>query len=166
MELRKLRGNVVGTSEQYSAVGFLQHRRVVVAVTGGVHAEADALERRDRLPLAVSNTKAVIGDALGLVGDQLVAEERWLAELPGWQCVQQDGVWQLQKSFPFRQYQPGLAFVNQVADLAEQEQHHPAMLIEWGLVNVRWWTHSIGDLHLNDFIMAAKTQALIDAKNV
>jgi 4a-hydroxytetrahydrobiopterin dehydratase len=91
--------------------------------------------------------------------------ERWLAELPGWQCVQQDGVWQLQKSFPFRQYQPGLAFVNQVADLAEQEQHHPAMLIEWGLVNVRWWTHSIGDLHLNDFIMAAKTQALIDAKN-
>jgi 4a-hydroxytetrahydrobiopterin dehydratase len=39
--------------------------------------------------------------------------------------------------------------------------HHPAILTEWGKVNVRWWSHEIGGLHKSDFIMAAKTDLII-----
>ena len=53
-----------------------------------------------------------------------------------------------------------LAFTNAVGDLAEEEGHHPALLTEWGRVTVTWWTHKIKGLHRNDFIMAAKTDAL------
>ena len=53
-----------------------------------------------------------------------------------------------------------LAFTNRVGALAEAEGHHPALLTEWGHVTVTWWTHKIRGLHRNDFIMAAKTDAL------
>ncbi|MEJ2511439.1 MAG: 4a-hydroxytetrahydrobiopterin dehydratase [Anaerolineales bacterium] len=48
-------------------------------------------------------------------------------------------------------------FANQVGDLAENQDHHPAILVEWGRVTVTWWTFVIGGLHTNDFISAAKT---------
>ena len=47
-----------------------------------------------------------------------------------------------------------------VGELAEAEGHHPALLTEWGKVTVTWYTHKIRGLHRNDFIMAAKTDAL------
>ena len=47
-------------------------------------------------------------------------------------------------------------------ELAEAEGHHPAILTEWGSVEVSWWTHKIGGLHMNDFIMAARTDELTD----
>ena len=53
-----------------------------------------------------------------------------------------------------------IAFTNRVADLAEAEGHHPAIITEWGRVTIRWWTHAIGGLHKNDFIMAARTDKL------
>ena len=49
---------------------------------------------------------------------------------------------------------------NRVGALAEQEGHHPALLTEWGRVTVSWWTHAIGGLHRNDFILAARTDTL------
>ncbi len=48
-----------------------------------------------------------------------------------------------------------------MGDLAEIENHHPAILTEWGKVEVTWWTHSIDGLHDNDFILAARTDALL-----
>ena len=42
------------------------------------------------------------------------------------------------------------------ATLAEQEDHHPLLQVEWGKLTVTWWTHRINGLHLNDFILAAK----------
>ena len=51
-------------------------------------------------------------------------------------------------------------FTNKIAELAEEEDHHPAILLEWGRVEVTWWTHKIGGLHKNDFIAAAKTDLL------
>ena len=54
----------------------------------------------------------------------------------------------------------GLDFVNKVADLAEEEDHHPEIVLEWGKVTVNWWSHKIKGLHKNDFIAAAKTDAL------
>ena len=79
-----------------------------------------------------------------------------LAELPGWEIVVQDGMEQLTGTFAFADFAAALAFTNRVGALAEAADHHPAITTEWGRVNVRWWTHSIGGLHRNDFIMAAK----------
>ena len=53
-----------------------------------------------------------------------------------------------------------LKLTTEIAKLAEQEQHHPALLTEWGRTTVTWWTHKIKGLHRNDFIMAAKTDQL------
>jgi 4a-hydroxytetrahydrobiopterin dehydratase len=53
-----------------------------------------------------------------------------------------------------------LDFTNKVGGLAEEEDHHPAILTEYGKVTVVWWTHAIKGLHRNDFIMAAKTDQL------
>ena len=81
----------------------------------------------------------------------------YLAQIQGWQVVEVDGEKRLTKSFVFRNFVHALAFTNRVGELAEQEGHHPALLTEWGKVTATWWTHSIGGLHKNDFIMAAKT---------
>ena len=58
-----------------------------------------------------------------------------------------------------------LLTLNKVADLAEKEDHHPEIILEWGKVTVIWWSHKIGGLHKNDFICASKTDALFDNKD-
>lgn len=77
--------------------------------------------------------------------------------IPDWDLNQVDGIERLERSFRFRTFRDALAFTNAVGALAEAEGHHPAILTEWGRVRVSWWTHKIGGLHRNDFIMAAKT---------
>jgi len=66
---------------------------------------------------------------------------------------------QLCKEFKFKNFVEALAFTNKVGELAEAENHHPAILVEYGKVTVSWWTHVIGGLHKNDFIMAARTDS-------
>jgi 4a-hydroxytetrahydrobiopterin dehydratase len=66
----------------------------------------------------------------------------------------------LEKSFKFENFTQAMAFASRVAQAAEAEDHHPALLTEWGRVTVTWWTHRIKGLHRNDFIMAAKTDEL------
>ncbi len=83
-----------------------------------------------------------------------------LGEIPGWTVEIREGIRQLEKTFSFDNYQQSMDFTNRVAELAEAEDHHPALLTEWGKVRVTWWTHAIGGLHLNDFICAAKTDLL------
>ena len=80
-----------------------------------------------------------------------------LAEIPGWKIVVMDGMEQLSRTFEFANFAAALAFTNRVGMLAEEADHHPAITTEWGRANVRFWTHSIGGLHRNDFIMAART---------
>ncbi|QEY25493.1 4a-hydroxytetrahydrobiopterin dehydratase [Neisseria zalophi] len=80
--------------------------------------------------------------------------------IPEWQPVVVDGVLQLQRHFKFKNFKQAMAFTNRLADLAEEEGHHPGILTEWGKVTVTWWSHSIKGLHRNDFIMAAKTDTL------
>jgi 4a-hydroxytetrahydrobiopterin dehydratase len=71
--------------------------------------------------------------------------------------VERDGVKRLERVFKFRNFVEALGFTNKVGELAEAENHHPALLTEWGRVTVTWWTHAVKGLHRNDFIMAAKT---------
>ncbi|WP_417531226.1 4a-hydroxytetrahydrobiopterin dehydratase [Marinobacter lipolyticus] len=80
-------------------------------------------------------------------------------EVPEWQLIELDGEEQLKRVFKFSNFAKALAFTNTIGELAEAEGHHPAILLEWGKVTVRWWTHKIGGLHKNDFIMAARTDA-------
>lgn len=74
--------------------------------------------------------------------------------------VQREGISRLERVFGFHNFAQALAFSNSVGEQAEQEGHHPALLTEWGRVTVTWWTHAIGGLHRNDFIMAAKTDEI------
>ena len=80
--------------------------------------------------------------------------------VPEWQLVERDGIKRLERVFGFRNFAEALAFTDRVGEQAEEEGHHPALLTEWGRVTVTWWTHKIGGLHRNDFIMAAKTDEL------
>ena len=63
-------------------------------------------------------------------------------------------------NFSFDNYLAGLDFVSKIANLAEEEDHHPEITLEWGKVTVSWWSHKIKGLHRNDFIAAAKTDSL------
>jgi 4a-hydroxytetrahydrobiopterin dehydratase len=89
------------------------------------------------------------------VTDAEIAELR--PQIPDWQIVERDGVRRLERVFTFKDFAQALAFTDRVGALAEAEEHHPAILTEWGRVTVTWWTHAIRGLHRNDFIMAAKT---------
>ena len=82
-------------------------------------------------------------------------------EVSAWQLVERDGIARLERLFHFPSFADALAFTNRVGALAEAEGHHPALLTEWGRVTVTWWTHKIRGLHRNDFIMAAKSDALV-----
>jgi 4a-hydroxytetrahydrobiopterin dehydratase len=81
-------------------------------------------------------------------------------QVSDWNLVELDGIKRLTRVFAFDDFSHALEFTNRVGRLAENEGHHPALLTEWGRTTVSWWTHKIKGLHRNDFIMAAKTDAL------
>jgi len=88
---------------------------------------------------------------------------RYLPQLPGWRITEVAGSKRLEKTFTRKNFAQALALTNRIGAIAEQEDHHPAIVTEWGRVTVAWWTHAIAGLHLNDFIMAAKTERLVVA---
>ena len=77
-----------------------------------------------------------------------------------WQVKEVDGAKRLERVFKLKNFLEALAFTNKIGSIAEEEGHHPLVVTEWGRVTVQWWTHKIGGLHQNDFIMAAKTDRL------
>ena len=83
-----------------------------------------------------------------------------LKQLPGWSIVKRGGEARLEKSFEFKDFQKALDFSNKIGRMAQKQDHHPALLTEWGSVTVTWWTHKIRGLHRNDFVAAAKTEKL------
>ena len=83
-------------------------------------------------------------------------------QVPDWLIASSDGILQLEREYQFKDFATALSFTNLIGALAERQGHHPALLTEWGKVRVNWWTHKIGGLHRNDFIMAAKTDAAYD----
>ncbi|MFQ5793717.1 MAG: 4a-hydroxytetrahydrobiopterin dehydratase [Candidatus Bipolaricaulia bacterium] len=89
------------------------------------------------------------------ITDEEIAE--YHAQLPEWQIVERDNVKQLERVFKFDNFSQALQFTNKVGELAEEVDHHPSLVTEWGKVTVTWWTHEAGGLHRNDFIMAART---------
>jgi 4a-hydroxytetrahydrobiopterin dehydratase len=78
-------------------------------------------------------------------------------QIPEWQIKEVEGMQRLERVFKFKNFAQALEFTDKIGALAEQEDHHPLVVLEWGKLTVNWWTHKIGGLHKNDFIMAAKT---------
>jgi 4a-hydroxytetrahydrobiopterin dehydratase len=92
-----------------------------------------------------------------------VPEREWpelLAALTGWQVEREGKTPRLTKTYRFKNFVAALEFASRVGALAEAENHHPRLVVEYGRVCVAWWTHAIGGLHRNDFIMAARTDEL------
>jgi 4a-hydroxytetrahydrobiopterin dehydratase len=87
----------------------------------------------------------------------LVEIDDHLARVPGWSLVH--GA--LQKVFAFDDYQRTLAFVDAVATIAQREDHHPEICFGYNRATLRWNTHSVGGISINDFICAAKADALL-----
>jgi 4a-hydroxytetrahydrobiopterin dehydratase len=74
-------------------------------------------------------------------------------QVPGWQVVNGH---HLTKTYTFPDFRTALDFVNQAGAIAEEEGHHPDLLLSWGKVEVKTWTHKIDGLTESDFILAAK----------
>ena len=81
-----------------------------------------------------------------------------LAATPGWELV--ESATKLRRTFTFANFLQAQDFAVQVGQLAEQQGHHPDISYGWGFCQVIFYTHKIGGLHQNDFIMAAKVNAL------
>ena len=97
------------------------------------------------------------------VGSPTLTEEEiayFQSEVPEWKVTEVKGEKRIERNFKFRNFAGALAFTNRVGEEAERQGHHPMICTEWGKVTVSWWTHKIGGLHQNDFIMAAKTDQL------
>ena len=96
------------------------------------------------------------------IGAPLVPNDKQiqlLGDLDGWD-IDHSGTSKLSKEFKFINFKDSVKFVNLIVDLAESENHHPKITLEWGSVNLEWWSHKIKGLHMNDFICAAKSDEL------
>ena len=89
-----------------------------------------------------------------------IEKQEFLKELIDWKIIDNFGIDQLVKTFNFDSYQDASDFTQKVAELADDEDHHPKIVLEYGKVEVFWWSHKIKGLHKNDFICAAKTDLL------
>ncbi len=90
-----------------------------------------------------------------LKGEEIRRLSKELA--PGWYVAEEH---HLEREFKFEDFRQALDFVNEVGELAEEQGHHPDIYLSYGKVKIQLWTHKINGLHENDFIMAAKIDAL------
>ena len=73
----------------------------------------------------------------------------------GWELIEEH---HLEKGYTFKGYAPAVAFTNAVAAIAEEQNHHPDIVLSWGKVKVTIWTHKIEGLTESDFYFAAKVE--------
>ncbi len=84
--------------------------------------------------------------------------EGYLGEVPQWSLSHE--ATRVERRFPFPDFVAAMGFVTKVGELAEDQGHHPDISFGWGYAQVVFYTHKIRGLHENDFIMAAKVDAL------
>lgn len=105
------------------------------------------------MELANMNCEPTRKDSQALDENEILT---YLAQVPEWHRVEDNGIPRLTRQYKFKNFVQALAFTNLVGEMAEEQDHHPLLVTEWGRVTVTWWTHVIKGLHLNDFIMAAR----------
>ena len=110
-------------------------------------------------PATALATKKCLPCEGGVAACSLTAAENQLQQLPGWQLTHNGQ--RIRKEWTVKNFVAGMEFFQRVADLAEQEGHHPDLhLSSYRLVAIEIWTHAIGGLSENDFILAAKIDRL------
>ncbi|MBU0992016.1 MAG: 4a-hydroxytetrahydrobiopterin dehydratase [Proteobacteria bacterium] len=83
--------------------------------------------------------------------------QEYMEYLTEWKVIEQNQMKRLKRVYRFDNFIQAIRFTDKIAELSESVDHHPRLVIEWGRASVFWWTHSIGGLHKNDFIMAHQT---------
>jgi len=106
-------------------------------------------------PLAEKRCEPCRGGVPPLAGAELEDLGRQLSD--GWQVIEDH---HLEKAFRFKNFREAVNFTNTVAGIADAEDHHPEIHLSWGLVRVTIWTHKADGLTENDFILAAKVDAI------
>ena len=107
--------------------------------------------------LSKLNCTAITANSVAL---SQVDIKKYQGEVQQWQLIDKEGIPCLERSFKFKNFSDALNFTLSVGRKADEQDHHPSILTEWGKVTVNWWTHKVKGLHLNDFIMAAKTDQI------
>jgi 4a-hydroxytetrahydrobiopterin dehydratase len=102
------------------------------------------------MPLAEKTCVPCKGGVPALRGEAIEALQR---EVPAWEVVHEH---HLHRVFTFPDFAKALELVNRVGAIAEEQGHHPDLLLAWGKVEVTIFTHTIGGLSEGDFILAAK----------
>jgi 4a-hydroxytetrahydrobiopterin dehydratase len=103
--------------------------------------------------LATKKCEPCDAGASALKGVEL---RRLFGQLDGWNLINEH---HLEKEYSFKDFREALDYVDRLGEVAEQEGHHPDVFLTWGKVRVTLWTHSVGGLSENDFILAAKADA-------
>lgn len=109
------------------------------------------------MSLSEKNCIPCKGGVAALDGPQVA---QYLRQVSGWETNSEGTA--IVKKIKFRNFISSLAFVNKVGDIAEKANHHPDIAFGWGYCHITLNTHSIGGLHENDFIVAARIDALSD----
>ena len=78
----------------------------------------------------------------------------------GWELSDDVDFPQVRKSFKVGDFKKAQEFTNLVGELAEEEGHHPSIILEYGKVTVKWWSHKIQGIHKKDLELSKKTDAL------
>lgn len=88
-------------------------------------------------------------------------------QIPEWKIIEDDQrgpprprTMKISRTFKFKNFKETREFFNKVADIADSEDHHPDFEVHWGSMTLTLWTHAIGGLSENDFILASKVDAL------
>lgn len=111
----------------------------------------------NQLPLANRDCVPCRGGVPPLKGKELAAIYHQLPEFAQWKVVEEH---HLVRSYQFPDFKTALAFVNRVGAVAEEQGHHPDILLGWGKVEITLWTHKVDGLTESDFILAAKADSL------
>lgn len=83
-----------------------------------------------------------------------------LAQISGWKLVSSNNESRIVRTFSCQNFKKAIELASKIGAEADRQDHHPSILVEWGKCTVTWWTHALGGLHLNDFIMAKKSEKL------
>jgi 4a-hydroxytetrahydrobiopterin dehydratase len=102
------------------------------------------------MTLTEKKCTACSGDVPALTQAQIASLK---GEVQGWQVEGEKRLW---KSFRFDNFQKAMNLAEKIARIADEENHHPDLLVRWGELKVEIWTHKIDALTENDFILAAK----------
>jgi 4a-hydroxytetrahydrobiopterin dehydratase len=107
--------------------------------------------------LADRNCVPCRGGIPPLKGAKLEEVHQQLAEPKRWQVIDEH---HLHRIYKFSDFKSALEFVNRVGALAEEQGHHPDILLAWGKVEITLWTHAVDGLTESDFILAAKIERI------